>query len=46
MLAEPGTPNHVNDRVSEVDGAPFFGNPGPQRRVYEVMSFCNEVVRY
>jgi len=46
VLAEPGTPSHAGDRVAEVDGDPFFGNQGPQRRIYEVMSFCNEVVRY
>jgi len=46
VWAEPGTANHVCDRVSEVLGDPFFGNQGPQRRVYDVMSFCHEVIRY
>jgi len=46
VLAEPGEPSHAGDRVSEVHGDPFFGNQGPQRRKYEVMSFCNEVIRY
>jgi len=32
--------------VAEVHGDPFFGNQGPQRRIYEFMSFCNEVIRY
>ena len=46
MLAEPGTPSHACDRVAEVHGDPFFGNQGPHRRIYEVMSFCTEVIRY
>ena len=46
MLTEPGKANHVGDRVAEFHGDPFFGNQGPQRRVYEVMWFCNEVFRY
>jgi len=41
VLADPGTPSHAVDRVAEVHGDPFFGNQGPQRRIYEVMSFCN-----
>ena len=45
-LAEPGTPNHVGDRVAEVRGDLCFGNQEPQRHCYEVMSFCSEVVRY
>jgi len=47
VLAEPGAPSHARDRgVADVDGNPFFGNQGPQRRLYEVMSVCNEVIRY
>jgi len=46
VLAEHGAPSHAGDRVAEVHGDPFFGNQGPQRRIYEVMSFCNEVIRY
>jgi len=46
VMAQAGLPDHAGDRVAEVHGDPFFGNQGPQRRVYEVMSFCNEVVRY
>jgi len=46
VLAEHGLPCHAVDRVAEVYGDPFFGNQGPQRRIYEVMSFCNEVIRY
>ena len=46
VLAENGSPSHADDRVAEVHGDPFFGNPGPHRRIYEVMSFCNEVIRY
>jgi len=41
VLADPGTPSHAVDRVAEVHGDPFLGNQGPQRRMYEVMSFCN-----
>jgi len=46
VMAEAGSPDHVGDRVAEVHGDPYFGNQGPQRRVYEVMSFGNEVVHY
>jgi len=46
VVAQAGLPDHAGDRVAEVHGYPYFGNQGPQRRVYEVMSFCNEVVRY
>jgi len=46
VMAQAGLPDQVGNRVAEVHGVPYFGNQGPQRRVYEVMSFCNEVVRY
>jgi len=46
VLAEHRAPTHAGDRVVDVHGDPFFGNQGPQRRIYEVMSFCNEVIRY
>jgi len=46
MMAQAGLPDHAGERVVEVHGDAYFGNQGPQRRVYEVMSFCNEVVRY
>jgi len=46
VLAEHGSPSHAGERVADVHGDPCFGNQGPQRRVYEVMSFCNEVIRY
>jgi len=46
VLAEPGTPSHACDRVAEVHRDPFFGNQGPQRRTYEVISSCDEVIRY
>jgi len=46
VLAEHGAHTHVIDRVAEVHGDPFFGNQGPQRRIYEVMLFCNEDIRY
>jgi len=46
VMAQAGLPDDAGDRVAEVHGDPYFGNQGPQRRVYEVMSFCNEVVRY
>jgi len=46
VVAQAGLPDHAGDRVAEVHGYPYFGNQGPQRRVYEVTSFCNEVVRY
>jgi len=46
MMAQAGLPDHAGDRVAEVHGDAYFGNQGPQRRVYEVMSFCNEVMRY
>jgi len=46
MMAQAGLPDHAGDRVAEVHGDPYFVNQGPQRRVYEVISFCNEVVRY
>ena len=46
VLAEHGAPTHAGDRVAEVHGDPFFGNQGPQRRIYKVMSFCNEVIWY
>jgi len=46
VLAEHGAPTHAGDRAAEVHGDPFFGNQGPQRRKYEVMSFFNEVIRY
>jgi len=46
VMTQAWLPDHAGDRVAEVRGDPYFGNQGPQRRVYEVMSFCNEVVRY
>jgi len=46
VMAEAGSPENAGDRVVEVHGYPYFGNQGPQRRAYEVMSFCNEFVRY
>jgi len=46
VLAEYGSPSHAGDRVTEVQGDPFFKNQGPQRRIYEVMSFSNEAIRY
>jgi len=46
VMAQAGLPDHAGDRVAEIHGDPYFGNQGPQRRVFEVMSFCNEVVRY
>jgi len=45
VLSEPGSPEHVGDCVAEVHGYPRFGSQGPQRRIYEVMSFSNEIVR-
>jgi len=46
VLAEHGAPTHAGARVAEVHGDPFFGNQGPQRLIYEVMSFCNAVILY
>ena len=46
VSSEPRIPNHVGNRVAEVHRNPYFGNHGPQRRVYEVQSLCNEVVHY
>jgi len=46
VLAKPGPPSRAGDRVSDVHGDPFFGNQGPQRRIYETLSFCNEIIRY
>jgi len=46
VMAQAGLPDHAVDRVAEVHGDPYFGNQGPQLRIYEVMSFCNKVVRY
>jgi len=46
VLAEHSAPTHAGDRVAEVPGDPFVRNQGPQRRIYEVMLFCNEVIRY
>jgi len=46
VLADNGAPTHAGARVAEVHGDPFFGNQGPRRRLYEVMSFCNEVILY
>jgi len=46
VIAQAGLPDRAGDRVAEVHWDPYFGNQCPQRRVYEVMSFCNEVVRY
>ena len=46
LLTENGSPSHAGDRVAKFHGDSFFGNQGPQRRIYEVMSFCNEVMRY
>jgi len=45
VLSEPGSPDHVGDRVAEVHGYPHFGSQGTQRRIYEVMSFSDEIVR-
>jgi len=39
VMAQAGFPDHAGDRVAEVHGDPYFGNQGPPRRVYEVMSF-------
>jgi len=44
VLAEHGEPTHAGDRLADVHGDPYFGNQGPQRRICEVMSFCNEVI--
>ena len=38
VLAEHIAPSHAGDRVAEVHGDLFFGNQGPQRRIYEVLS--------
>jgi len=46
VMAQAGLPDRAGDRVAEVHGDPYIGNQCPQRRVQEVMSFCNEVVRY
>jgi len=46
VLVERGAPTHAGDRVAEVHGDPFVGNQGPQRRIYEDMSFCNDVIQY
>jgi len=46
VLAENGAHTHVGDRVAEVHGDPFFGNQGPQRRIYEILLFCSENIRY
>ena len=46
VLAEPGSPTNVSDRVVEVHGDPFIGNQGPQRRIYEFMWFFIEVIWY
>jgi len=46
VMAQAGLPEHAGGRVAEVHGDPYFGIQRPQRRLYEVMSFCNEVVRY
>jgi len=37
VIAQAGLPDHAGDRVAEVHGVPYFGNQGPQRRVYKVM---------
>ena len=34
VMAQAGLPDHAGDRVAEVHGDPYFGNQGPQRRVY------------
>jgi len=39
VMAQAGLPDHAGDRVAEVHGDPYYGNQGPQRRVYEVVSF-------
>ena len=47
VMAQAGLPDHANDRVAEVHRDPYFGNQGPQRRVFAVMSFFfNEIARY
>jgi len=46
VLAEPSTPSHAGDRVAELHGDSFFGKQEPHRIIYEVVSFCNEVIRY
>jgi len=46
VLADHIAPTHAGDRVAEVHGDPYFENQGPQRRIYEFMSFCNEIIRY
>jgi len=46
VLSELQSPNHVGDRVAEVHGYRFFGNQEPERLIYQVMSLCNEVLRY
>ena len=46
VLPKYGTPRHAGDRVAEVHGDPFFGHQGPKRCIHEVISFCNEIIRY
>eukprot|EP00168_Porphyra_purpurea_P013239 TRINITY_DN3614_c0_g1_i3.p1 TRINITY_DN3614_c0_g1~~TRINITY_DN3614_c0_g1_i3.p1 ORF type:complete len:283 (-),score=20.65 TRINITY_DN3614_c0_g1_i3:220-1068(-) len=46
IFAMPGTPDSADERLSAVHGDRFFGPQGPQRRVYEVMGLCNDVLRY
>jgi len=45
VTSESGSPDHASERVAEVHEVPFFGKQGPQRRTYEVMSFCSELRR-
>jgi len=45
-MLESGSPDHADHRVAEVHGDSYFGKQGRQRRAYQSMSFCNEVVRH
>jgi len=46
VMAQAGLPDRAGDRVADVHGDPYFENQGPQRRMYDVITFYNEVVRY
>lgn len=44
--AAADSPNWDGQRVRVVDGDPGSGKQGRQRRTYEVLTYCNELLRY
>lgn len=44
--ASSGGASYAGESVKDVHGGPDFGRQGPARQAYEVLAFCNELLRY